>query len=452
MIQSLHNEKISVIMDVVYNHTYKTFLSNFEKIVPNYYYRQKDNGEKSNGSGCNNDTASERRMVHNFIVNSVLFWAKEYHIDGFRFDLMGLHDLDLMNDIRNQLNEKIEKGNEIIIYGEPWTMNTHISLKGFNKPMADKNNIDLFPNGISFFHDEFRDIVKGNTFNKTEKGFVSGSLIYANNNEYEKILEEFKYYFIGGINVNGKKEIVKNSKLINYLSCHDNNTLWDKLVIVENDLQEIKYKSEDNNVILTREIEKDNIKIIPKELKSFNDNDQNIFLKRDEIVIKKNKLAAAILMFSFGVPFFQAGEEGARTKLGEGNSYNLSKSLNQIDWERMYKFEDLINYYKKVIKIRKKLLNFYELNRAKYSNIDGLPKGIVGFHIQRIKYGKYKEIILIFNSTQNDYTYKIKGNSKWKIILSEDIKNKYVENREFTIYKISTGLIGNKDLNYKNNK
>ena len=452
MIQSLHNEKISVIMDVVYNHTYKTFLSNFEKIVPNYYYRQKDNGEKSNGSGCNNDTASERRMVHNFIVNSVLFWAKEYHIDGFRFDLMGLHDLDLMNDIRNQLNEKIEKGNEIIIYGEPWTMNTHISLKGFNKPMADKNNIDLFPNGISFFHDEFRDIVKGNTFNKTEKGFVSGSLIYANNNEYEKILEEFKYYFIGGINVNGKKEIVKNSKLINYLSCHDNNTLWDKLVIVENDLQEIKYKSEDNNVILTREIEKDNIKIIPKELKSFNDNDQNIFLKRDEIVIKKNKLAAAILMFSFGVPFFQAGEEGARTKLGEGNSYNLSKSLNQIDWERMYKFEDLINYYKKVIKIRKKLLNFYELNRAKYNNIDGLPKGIVGFHIQRIKYGKYKEIILIFNSTQNDYTYKINGNSKWKIILSEDIKNKYVENREFTIYKISAGIIGIKDPNYKNNK
>ena len=451
MIQSLHKAKISVIMDVVYNHTYKTFLSNFEKIVPYYYYRQKDNGEKSNGSGCGNDTTSERRMVHNFIVNSVLYWVNEYHIDGFRFDLMGLHDLDLMNDIRNKLNEKFENGSDIIVYGEPWQMTTHISIKDFTKPMADKTNIDKFPNGIGFFHDEFRDIVKGNTFNKTEKGFVSGNLINViNKQEYEKILEEFKYYFVGGINVNGKKEIIKNSKLINYLSCHDNNTLWDKLVIVENNLQEIKYQKSEGNFKLTKEIEKDDIIISPKKLTCFKEKDKNYFIKRDEIVVKRNKLAAAILMFSFGVPFFQAGEEGARTKLGEENSYNLSKSLNQIDWKRMYMFEDLINYYKKIIRIRKNLLNFYELSRAKYNNIEGLPNGIIGFNIQRIKYGEYKEIILIFNSTDEDYTYKINGNNKWKIILNDEItKDKYVENKSFIVSKISAGIIGIEDLNNK---
>ena len=448
MVQALHNEKISVIMDVVYNHTYKTFLSNFEKTVPHYYYRQKSDGTKSNGSGCWNDTASERKMVHNFIVNSVLYWANEYHIDGFRFDLMGLHDLNLMKDIRNKLNEKIEKGNEIIIYGEPWIMNTNISLEGFNKPMADKKNIALFPPGISFFHDEFRDAVKGHTFNKTQKGFVSGSLIFAKDEDYESLLEEFKYYFIGGINVNGTKETIKNDKLINYLSCHDNNTLWDKLVIVEKNLIEQKY--DENNIPITRENEKDDIEILPKKLKCFKDKEKILFKKRDEKLVKRNKLAAAILMLSYGVPFFQAGEEGARTKLGEGNSYNLSKSLNQIDWKRIYKFEDLVEYYKKLIIIRKKLFNLYELNRAKYNNIEGLPKGIVGFNIQRIKYGEYKEIIIIFNSTDENYTYKIYKSGKWNIILKgEEIKELDIKNKLFEISPISAGIIGNKDPNYK---
>ena len=446
MVQALHNQKISVIMDVVYNHTYKTFLSNFEKIVPQYYYRQKSDGTKSNGSGCGNDTASERKMVHNFIVNSVLYWVNEYHIDGFRFDLMGLHDLYLMEDIRNKLNENFEKGNQIIIYGEPWSMNTNISIKGFDKPMANKSNISSFPPGISFFHDEFRDAVKGHTFNKTEKGFVSGRLIFENNDNYEKLLEEFKHYFLGGINVNGIKEMIKNDKLINYISCHDNNTLWDKLVIVENNLNEQRYPNDENNMPITRESEKDIIEINPKKLKCFIDKDKIYFKKRDEIIVKRNKLAAAILMLSFGVPFFQAGEEGGRTKLGEGNSYNLSKSLNQIDWKRMYEFEDLIEYYKKLINIRKKLFNFYELNRVKYNNIDGLPKGIVGFYIQRSKYGEYKEIIIIFNSTDKDYSYKINRNGKWYNILSGDnFKNKYIENKIFEIPSISAGIIGIKD-------
>ena len=248
--------------------------------------------------------------------------------------------------------------------------------------------------------------------------------------------------------------MIKNDKLINYLSCHDNNTLWDKLVIVENNLIEQKF-NEDNKFQLTRENEKDEIKIIPKKLNCFKDKDKIFFKKRNEITVKRNKLAASILMFSFGVPFFQAGEEGARTKMGEGNSYNLSKSLNQIDWKRIYMFEDLFKYYKKLIKIRKILWNFYELNRVKYNNIEELPKGIIGFNVQRIKYGKYKQIIIIFNSTEEKYIYKINGNGKWVIILNEEneenIKDKPIENKSFIISPLTAGIIGVKDPNFKHN-
>ena len=248
--------------------------------------------------------------------------------------------------------------------------------------------------------------------------------------------------------------MIKNDKLINYLSCHDNNTLWDKLVIVENNLIEQKF-NEDNKFQLTRENEKDEIKIIPKKLNCFKDKDKIFFKKRNEITVKRNKLAASILMFSFGVPFFQAGEEGARTKMGEGNSYNLSKSLNQIDWKRIYMFEDLFKYYKKLIKIRKILWNFYELNRVKYNNIEELPKGIIGFNVQRIKYGKYKQIIIIFNSTEEKYIYKINGNGKWVIILNEEneenIKDKPIENKSFIISPLTAGIIGVKDPNFNQN-
>ena len=449
MIQALHSEKISVIMDVVYNHTYKIFLSNFDKTVPYYYYRQKKDGSKSNASGCGNDTASERKMVHNFIVNSVLYWVEEYHIDGFRFDLMGLHDLDLMKDIREKLNSKFDFGNKIILYGEPWKMNTHISIKGFNTPLCDKTNFEKFPKGLGGFHDEFRDIIKGSTFLKNEKGFVSGSFL--NENEGNKLESTFRKYFTGGININDCIEKVKSNQLINYISCHDNNTLWDKLIIVENNLKEEKYEKIKSIFPKDRTEENDNIIITPQKLKCFNENNQKYFLEKNDKVIKRNKLAATIVMFSFGVPFMLAGEEGARTKLGENNSYNLSKKLNMINWERMYEYEELILYYKKIIKIRKRLNNFYQLNRVKYYNINDLPKGIIGFIIQRILYGEFKEIIIIFNSTENDYVYEINKKGKWQVILNNELINKsggneiYLENSLFVVNAISAGIIGIKD-------
>ena len=450
MIQALHSAKLSVIMDVVYNHTYRIFLSNFDKSVPYYYYRQKKDGTKSNASGCGNDTASERKMVHDFIVNSILYWVKEYHIDGFRFDLMGLHDLDLMKDIREKLNTNFEFGDKIILYGEPWITNTHISVKGFTTPLCDKSNIDKFPKGLGGFHDEFRDSVKGSTFNKNEKGFVSGSLLYKNEEYADMLLNNFRQYFTGAINVNGCIQNVRSDRLINYVSCHDNNTLWDKLIIVENNLQEEKYKKIPGSFPENRNMETDDIIITPKKLKCYSEKNKQYFLEKNEIVIKRNKLAAAVIMFSFGVPFFLAGEEGARTKLGEHNSYNLPKNLNMINWERMYQFEELILYYKKIIQIRKRLNNFYLLNRVKYYNINDLPKGIVGFIIQRILYGEFKEIIIIFNSTESDYTYQINKKGKWVIIFNgQNNKNNnediYVEKNLFIVNAISAGIIGIKD-------
>ena len=449
MIQALHSKKLSVIMDVVYNHTFKIFLSNFDKAVPYYYYRQKLDGTKSNASGCGNDTASERKMVHDFIVNSVLYWVKEYHIDGFRFDLMGLHDINLMNDIREKLNSNFDFGNKIILYGEPWKMNTHISLKGFATPLCDKTNFEKFPNGLGWFHDELRDIIKGSTFAKNEKGFVSGSLLDQSDKGNNELLNQFRKYFTGGININGCIENVKSDKLINYVSCHDNNTLWDKLVIVENNLKEEKYEKIPSIFPQNRKMENDNIVITPKELKCYSEDNKKFFLEKNDIILKRNKLAAVVVMFSFGVPFMLAGEEGARTKLGEHNSYNLSKKLNMIDWGRMYEYQELILYYKKIIQIRKRLNNFYQLNRIKYSNIYDLPNGVVGFSIQRIKYGEFKEIIIIFNSTDSDFTYHLNKKGKWIIILNhqinDDKENIYIENNMFIVKAISAGIVGIKD-------
>ena len=451
MVQALHSQNISVIMDVVYNHTYKVFLSNFDMTVPYYYYRQKKDGTRSNATGCGNETASERKMVHNFIVNSILYWVKEYHIDGFRFDLMGLHDLDLMRDIREQLNKKFEFGNKIILYGEPWKMNTHISLKGFNSLMCDKTNFELFPIGLGGFHDEFRDSVKGSTFIKKEGGFVSGNLIKEKDDIInDKLLNNFRRYFTGAININGCIENIKSDKLINYVSCHDNNTLWDKLIIVENNLQEEKYEKKPSFFPTCRTMENNDIIITPQKLKCYNETNKKYFLEKNEKIIRRNKLAASVVMFSFGVPFLLAGEEGARTKLGEHNSYNLSKSLNMINWERMYIFKELISYYIKIIKIRKRLNNFYQLNRVKYYNIYDLPKGIVGFVIQRILYGEFKEIIIILNSTEYEYAYQTNKKGKWVVILGENYKDDnnndiILKNNIFVIKAISIGIIGIKD-------
>ena len=297
MIQALHSAGIGVIMDVVYNHTYYSEDSFFNQLVPGYYHRIKEDGTWSNGSGCGNDVATERKMVSKFIRESVAYWAKEYHIDGFRFDLMGLMDVDTMNGIRTDL-DALPDGDKIIMYGEAWNMSTHVSSSTL---LATQDNLYQLSTRIGAFNDSGRDAIKGSNFNAVEKGFVQD-----------------------GSSKGGVRDAIEGSgsgwakipaQCVNYASCHDNLTLYDKLTASVH-------------------------------------NDEKYTTRREDLVAM-NRLSAATVLMSHGMPFMLAGEELGRTKQGDENSYKSSVEINQIDWKSRYRFTSLTDYYQGLIKIRK---------------------------------------------------------------------------------------------------
>jgi pullulanase len=288
MIQSLHENGIRVVMDVVYNHTFRTNDSNFNLIVPGYFYRHNCFGGYSNGSGCGNELASELPMVRRFIVESVLFWLKEYHLDGFRFDLMALHDINTMNLIREEV-DKMKKN--VLLYGEGWTAEW--------SPLSEANRASKWNNhklnNVGFFSDDARDIIKGGTFERSDKGFANGA--------------SHKEYGIHGV---VKAAFVNQpGQQINYVSVHDNYCLWDKI--------------------------------------NFTNGWENIQERK-----KIHMLANAILLTSQGIPLIQEGDEFCRTKNGEHNSYNLGDEINGIDWNRKDEFYDVFEFMKKLIHLRKK--------------------------------------------------------------------------------------------------
>lgn len=305
MVAALHNSGIRVVMDVVYNHTGATQDSNLNILVPDYYYRKTSSGTFSNGSGCGNETASERAMVRKLIVDSVVYWASEYHVDGFRFDLMALHDIETMNEVRSALNE-IDP--TIIVYGEGWTGGT-TPLPSVQQALKD-NASDLDSN-IAVFSDDIRDGIKGSVFKKTDKGYVNGHIGRR---------EDVKFGVVGSVlhpgvdysRVSYSKApwAAEPTQTINYASAHDNMTLWDKLSATW-----------------------------PK-------------ASGDEL-IAMNKLSAAIVLTSQGIPFFHAGEELARSKGGNENSYKSPDSVNQINWENKTEYKNLFEYYKGLIALRK---------------------------------------------------------------------------------------------------
>ncbi|MBQ2358763.1 MAG: type I pullulanase, partial [Ruminococcus sp.] len=279
MIQALHNAGIGVIMDVVYNHTYSTD-SWFQYTVPNYYYRMNEDGTFSNGSGCSNDTASEHLMFRKYMIDSVTYWAKEYHIDGFRFDLMGLHDVTTMNDIRAAFDGLYEDGSgkKILMYGEAWNMPTKADD---GTVMANQQNLTQMNDRIGAFDDTIRDAIKGSTAG-ADKGFVqSGGK-----------RSDLKTGFLGQSNL-GWANVP--SQCVTYASCHDNLCLYDKLV-------DSVYGSSE-------------------------------YRKRHEDLVLMNKLSAAIVMTAQGIPFFLGGEEFCRSKDGDENSYASSREENMLDWK-----------------------------------------------------------------------------------------------------------------------
>jgi len=368
MVQTLHENGISVIMDVVYNHTFTTGNSPMDILVPGYYYRTDEDGKYTNGSGCKNETASEKPMMRKFIVDSIKFWAQEYKIDGFRFDLMALHDIETMKEVERQA--KIINPN-IIIYGEPWTggpssLPSSMQLrKGSQKGMQ-----------VSVFNDDIRNAIKGDN-DGSEAGFVNGGV---------GLEAEIKKGIVGGIKYNN--EIYgftqEPGEAINYVSSHDNLCLYDKFE-----------KSNPNNIPLERE--------------------------------KMNRLALSIVLTSQGVPFIQGGTEILRTKQGNHNSYNAGDAVNEIQWSRKGEYAETYEYIKGLIALRKsqKVMTLDNAEDVIKSLVFlETPCNSVAYELTSTFKEDYCKLIIIHNSNKEEIKIVLPDDNEWKILANEYEVNK----------------------------
>lgn len=379
MVQTLHENDIRVIMDVVYNHTFSTEESWFQKIVPDYYYR-KSGDAYSNASGCGNETASERAMMRKYMVDSVVYWAKEYHIDGFRFDLMGVHDTETMMAIREAL-DKVDSS--IMIYGEGWTSGD----AAIESSLQATKNHTYQMDRVGSFSDDIRDGIRGNVFDPEDNGFVSGK---------EGLEERIKFSVVGATE-NEQVNIFENEysanfwaaqpgQSINYASCHDNLTLWDKLTVSNEDASE-------------------------------------------EDRIKMNKLSSAIVFTSQGVPFFQAGEEMLRSKPSqtkEGgvdeNSYCSPDSTNSLKWDNKGNVLDVYEYYKGLIAFRKAhgalRMTTAEEIQNNLTFVDGLGSNIVAYKIENSPNKEIaEELFVIYNGNKEKVTIPL-PEGEWEIYIN----------------------------------
>lgn len=366
MIQALHNAGIGVIMDVVYNHTY-TSDSWFQRTVPNYYYRMNNDGTFSNGSGCSNDTASEHLMFRKYMIDSVTYWASEYHIDGFRFDLMGLHDVTTMNSIRTALDNLYAdgSGSQILMYGEAWDMATNCDE---GTVLASQKNLKQLSDRIGAFDDTIRDAIKGST-GGTDGAFVQEGSRRAN---LKTGIAGQSDTTTGWANV--------PSQCVTYASCHDNLCLYDKLV-------GSVYGADGK------------------------------YRKRYEDLVTMNKLSAAIVITSQGIPFSLGGEEFCRSKDGDENSYASSRKENMLDWENVDLYSDVIEYYRGLYKIRDAFAAFSDSTAATANSLTYLsdvPKGVMGYTINNTESGKWSQMCVIFNGSDSAQNVTAKGD--WVVL------------------------------------
>lgn len=355
MVQALHKAGIRVILDVVYNHTFDIKNSNFQRINPDYFYRKTADGKYSDGSGCGNETASEKPLMREYMIESAKYWAEEYHIDGFRFDLMGVHDIETMNLIRKELN-KIDPS--IYIYGEGWSAG---SCAYPTERLAMKANTRQL-NGIGAFCDDMRDALRGPFSDDHKGGFLAG---------VENLEESIKFGIVGAIShpqidmakVNYSKEPWTNSpaQMISYVSCHDDMCLTDRL------------RSS-----------------IPG-------------INEDEL-IRLDLLAQTAVLTSQGVPFILCGEEMLRDKKGVHNSYKSPDSINRLDWNNLKKYPEVFSYYSGLIALRKAHPAFRmgdaDMVRRHLEFLDA-PKGVVAFRLKDNAGGdSWKDITVILNSNK----------------------------------------------------
>lgn len=371
MVKALHDAGIGVVMDVVYNHTANNDDSNFSLTAPGYYYRHRPDGSYSDASGCGNETASERHQMRDFIINSVKYWAKEYHIDGFRFDLMAIHDIETMNEVAAALKEI---NPSIFVYGEGWTAG--------DSPLpveqrALKENVNKM-NGIAVFSDDIRDAVKGHYSNAEDRGFATGK---PGNEETVKIgiVASTAHPQVDYTKGNNSRFAYAGAptQIINYVSCHDDLTLTDKLA-----------KSMSGSTEAERQ--------------------------------RAARLAQTIVFTSQGTPFMFAGEEVFRDKKGVHNSYKSPDSVNAIDWTLKTKNKSQFNYYKNLIRLRKehpafRMTTAEDIARNIVFDKVNVPN-VVSYSIRNNANGdNWKEIKLVFNGSDKAYQARIpKGD--WTVV------------------------------------
>lgn len=373
LVQSLHQAGIGVIFDVVYNHTFRTRRSYFNQTVPGYYYRQRSNGTFSNASGCGNEIATERSMVRKFIVDSLNYWATEFHVDGFRFDLMGIYDLDTMNQVRAQM-DRISPS--IILYGEGWTADRSPLNETWR---AVKTNVSrLYRVGV--FNDDFRNGIKGNSFDHQTKGFVSGRTLQEENIKFGIAGACFHPQIVYGYVDHSKSPWATEPwQCVNYASCHDNYTLFDKLLLS-----------------------------CPE--------------ATDDQINRMVMLAGALVLTSQGIPFIHAGIEMARTKNGDYNSYKSPDAVNQIDWGRKKTYFPIFKYYQELIHLRKTHPAFRMTSadqiRKHLVFSSGYQPGVASYMLVNHANGdNWKTILLIFNGNPQAIKYPLPATPlKWRIV------------------------------------
>ena len=365
MIAALHAAGIGVVMDVVYNHMYRNE-NPLNDTVPCYFFRQNEDGSFSNGSGCGNEFASERVMARRYMIDSILYWAQEYHIDGFRFDLMGLYDVETINAVRAAL-DRLPGGRDILMYGEPWQGGG----SQLHRYEANKANLAMLDERVGIFCDNTRDAIKGGCFDAREPGYVEG--------------KPGSFWDIGGAVAawcrSDRLPPHAPSQIVSYVSAHDNFTLWDKLLCVRYEKPE--------------------------------------FTARDTVALAQNRLAAGIYLTSFGLPFMQAGEEFARTKKGVGNSYRSSPALNRLDWNRAEQYHALVDYYRGLLALRAAFPRLGSTDRRAPEALQffALEQPLVGWMLPAVwgDGAAWSALCVFYNPTETACTVALPA-GQWKLL------------------------------------
>ena len=371
MIQAFHNEGIAVILDVVFNHVFVMEESPFEQLVPGYYFRYHPDGTLSNGTGVGNDIASERRMVRKFILDTIDFMLSEYHVDGFRFDLMGAMDIETMQQIEKRCQKEEAP---IMLLGEGWDLPTALdsSLKATSYNASQLSE-------IRFFNDYFRDSMKGNLFEQQDTGYINGA---------GRFLERMPHLLSGAALDPNNHASINVNQTINYVECHDNHTLWDRLCLTHPDLH---------------------------------DHDRK----------KMHQLATGITLLSQGVPFLHAGQEWFRSKQGDENSYLSGDSINMLDWKKREQEKENIAFVKALIALRKKYTVFRMTSQKEIQqrfHVLETPYPVFGFTLL----GDTDDFSIYINPTKEEFDLHLPSSGKWKRAVSNSVSEKEDIIGEFT--------------------